>query len=92
VPVDPRVLAAYAGRYWLREPNGGVNGIVRIEGACTFLQIPSQQAEYELIAISEDQFFIWGGTIVTFYRNASGEVDRVEYVLSGVTYEATRIP
>jgi poly(3-hydroxybutyrate) depolymerase len=92
VPVDPQVLAAYAGRYWLREPNGGVNGIIRIDGACVFLQVPSRQEEYELFPISEDQFYIWGGTIITFYRNASGEVDRAVYVLSGVAYEAKKVP
>jgi len=92
VPVDPQVWTAYAGSYRVRTPDGEVNGIVRIDGACISLQLPSQQEEFELFAMSEDRFYIWGGTIITFYRDSRGEVDRAAYLLSGMAYEATRIP
>jgi hypothetical protein len=87
-PVDPQVLAAHAGTY---QVNGGGNVTVRSEGACIFLQI-SNLGEYEMIALSKDHFYIWGATDFTFFRNASGEVDRVVYMLSGETYEAKKVP
>jgi len=94
LPVDPQVLAAYAGRY---KVSNDIVVTIRIDGTRVLLQIPNQpgyddSGEYELFAVSEDQFYLWGETNITFYRNASGEVDRLVCVLSGVTYEAKKVP
>jgi hypothetical protein len=93
-PVDPQVLAAYAGRYQVSD---GPIVTIRIDGTRVFLQIPNQQGcdgsgECELFAGSEDQFYLWGATNITFGRNASGEVDRLVGVFSNVTYEAKKVP
>ena len=49
--------------------------------------------ETELFARSENQFCtLYSDAEGTFYRNASGEVDRLVCVLSGETYEAKKVP
>jgi dienelactone hydrolase len=95
VPVDPQVLAAYAGRY--QNPDG-IDLTIRIDGTRVFVQVPNEPryeqsaGEYELFAGSEDHFHLWGSTDITFGRNASGEVDRLVYVENGVTVEAKKTP
>ena len=89
VPVDPQVLAAYAGRYQFPD---GIVVTIRVDGARIFGQVP-KQPEYKLYARSESQFspFPLDGEI-TFYRNNSGEVDRLVIVQKGVTNEAKKVP
>jgi poly(3-hydroxybutyrate) depolymerase len=95
MPVDPQVLAAYAGRYQVSD---GPIVTIRVDGTRIFLQIPNEPGyeqfagEYELLASSKDHFYVWASTDITFGRNASGEVDRLVCVLSGVTYEAKKVP
>jgi len=95
MPVDPQVLAAYAGRY--HHPNG-IDLTIRIDGTRVFVQIPNEPGyesvagEYELFASSQDRFSALMGTEITFGRNASGEVDRLVYVENGVTIEVKKIP
>jgi len=87
-PVDPQVLAAYAGRYQF----GDFVVTIRVDGARIYLQVPGGQ-EAELIAISEKQFYLRElYAEIAFYRNDRGEVDRMEVVGHGETLEATRIP
>jgi hypothetical protein len=87
VPVDPQVLAAYAGRYQI--PSGPVVTIC-VDGTRIFLQVPNEPGsrefagEYELLAGSEDHFHLGVSDFeVTFHRNDSGEVDRILPVLGG---------
>jgi hypothetical protein len=89
VPVDPQVLAAYAGRY---QVSNGIVVTIRVDGARIFGQVP-KQPEYELYARSESQFspFPFEAEI-TFYKNNSGEVDRLVIVQDGVTTEAKKVP
>jgi CubicO group peptidase (beta-lactamase class C family) len=96
VPVDPLILAAYAGRY---QVSNGLVVTVRVEGARIFLQIPNapgyeqSAGEHELLAITEDRFFLRGADFeIAFLSNYGGEVDRMEAVVQGEVYEATRIP
>jgi CubicO group peptidase (beta-lactamase class C family) len=89
VPVDPQVLAAYAGRYQASD-----DGIftIRVDGARIFMQ-PPFGGEYELIASSETQFYPRDLVAeITFFKNDSGKVDRMVYVESGVTVEAKKVP
>lgn len=87
-PVDPQVLAAYVGRYRVN----GTDFVIRVDGAHIFLQILGVQ-DYELVAISENQFFLSAtGGEITFNRNGVGVVDRGIYVESGITLEAKRVP
>ena len=89
VPVDPQVLAAYAGRYQLPD---GVILTIRVDGMRIFTQGPNQQ-EHELYARSENQFCpIAFEMEITFYKNENGEVDRLVFVENGVTYEAKKVP
>jgi hypothetical protein len=64
---------------------------IRVDGTQIFLQILGQD-DYELVAISENRFFlpISGGEMV-FYRNDSGVVDRGVYMVSGETMEAKKV-
>jgi len=88
-PVDPQVLAAYAGRYQL----DGFDVTIRVEGARIYLWVPSSNEEGELIAISESQFYLEEyHAEITFYRNDRGEVDRMELVGHGETLEAKKVP
>jgi hypothetical protein len=88
-PVDPLILAAYAGKY---QPSEGVIVTIRVDGARIFAQV-SKQGEYELKARSNNQFYPREFEAeITFYKNASGEVDRLVYVINGVTYEAKKVP
>ena len=89
VPVDPQILAAYAGRYQFLD---GIVVTIRIDGARIFMQVPDQ-GEYELLARSESRFspFVFGAEI-TFYRNDSGEVDRMGVTTEGDTLEAKKVP
>jgi CubicO group peptidase (beta-lactamase class C family) len=96
VPVDPQVLAAYAGRY---QTVDGLIVTIRVDGARIFLHIPNTPGyeqfagEYELLACSEDHFYVRGSDFeATFHGNESGEVDRMQAVVLGEAYEATRIP
>ena len=84
---DPQVLAKYAGRYQF--PDGFVVTI-RVDGTHIFIQVPNQP-EKELIAISENQFFIFDNGF-TFYTNDRGEVDRMEMSYIWGTVEAKKIP
>jgi hypothetical protein len=89
VLVDPQVLAEYAGRYQSPE---GVIVTIRVDDTRIFVQVPNQ-GEYELVARSNNQFYpraFYAET--TFYKNASGEVDRMIYVLDGATTEAKKVP
>jgi len=90
VPVDPQVLAAYAGKYQFPD---GVIVTIRVDGARIFIQVPNQ-GEYELLARSENQFYlsVRAGEL-TFYKNASGEVDRMAVVTGeGKTIEGKKVP
>jgi dienelactone hydrolase len=98
VPVDPQILAAYGGRYQLSD---GHTMTICGDGTRIFLQVPNEPGfeaitgEYELLAASEDHFFLGvsdSDIDIAFYRNASGEVDRFVFVASGVTYEAKKVP
>ncbi|MBM3135283.1 MAG: DUF3471 domain-containing protein [Chloroflexi bacterium] len=89
VPVDPQVLAAYAGKYQFPD---GVIVTIRVDGARIFIQVPNQ-GEYELLARSENQFYpSVGAGELTFYKNDSGEVDRMVVAAEGETLEAKKIP
>jgi hypothetical protein len=96
VPVDPQILAAYAGRYQLSDGHHTVT--IRVDGTRIFLQIPNEPGydwvgEYELLASSENRLYLpFSDLVITFYRNDRGEVDRMEIVASGVTYEAKKVP
>jgi len=89
VPVDPQILAAYAGRYQFLD---GIVVTIRIDGARIFMQVPDQ-GEYELLARSESRFSpVVVGAEITFYRNDSGEVDRMVVTTEGDTLEAKKVP
>jgi hypothetical protein len=89
-PVDPKVLAAYAGRYQVSD---GYIVTIRVDGTRIFAQVPNQ-GEYELIARSNNQFYPRAfDAEIAFYKNASGEVDRM--VVVGVfetPVEAKKVP
>ena len=89
-PVDPQVLASYAGRY---QVSNDIVVTIRVDGARIFIQVPNQ-GEYELLARSENQFYPpVGAGELTFYKNASGEVDRMAVVTGeGETIEGKKIP
>jgi hypothetical protein len=89
VPVDPQVLAADAGGY--QSPNDTVVTI-RVDNTRIFIQAPNQP-EYELYARSENRFHpSLSEAEITFYGNASGEVDRMEMMQFGERNEAKKIP
>ncbi len=89
VPVDPQVLAAYAGRYQF---SSDLVVTIRVDGARIFLQIP-EQPDYELYARSENQFHLFVAEVeITFYKNASGEVKRLVLVQNSETNEAKKVP
>ncbi len=88
VPVDPNVLAAYAGRYQFDD----FDVTIRVDGARIYFRIPGI-GEAELIAISEDRFYLADQYAdIAFYPNDRGEVDRMEEVVIGGTLEAKKIP
>ena len=88
-PVDPQVLAAYAGKYQSPE---GVIVTIRVNGSRIYIQVPGNQ-EGELISISENQFSLRGQYVdFSFYRNDSGEVDRLVMVQNGITADAKKVP
>jgi len=91
VPVDPQVLAAYAGKY----QSNGVIVTIRVDGTRIFIQAPNQP-EVELLARSDNQFypraFVAYEADFTFYKNASSEVDRLVMVQFGETLEAKKVP
>jgi CubicO group peptidase (beta-lactamase class C family) len=87
-PVDPQVLAAYAGRYQFDD----FDVTIRVDGARIYLRVPGNQ-EGELIAISENQFYLRElYAEIAFYRNDRGEVGRMEVVSHGETLEAKKVP
>lgn len=90
VPVDPQVLAAYAGKYQLPD---GVILTIRVDGTRIFIQVPNQP-EVELLARSENQFYpLVGAGELTFFKNAGDEVDRMAVVTGeGKTLEAKKVP
>lgn len=94
VSIDPQVLASYAGRYQFPGISQEVKEVVvtiRVDGTRIFIQAPNQP-EYELSARSENQFYPQEfDAEFTFYKNASGEVDRLVMVQNGVTYEAKKV-
>jgi hypothetical protein len=86
-PVDPQVLAAYAGRY---QDSDGVILTIRVDGTHIFgqhMNIP----EIELVARSENQFYLLDEEL-TLYRNANGEVERILVEVPGETLEYKRVP
>jgi D-alanyl-D-alanine-carboxypeptidase/D-alanyl-D-alanine-endopeptidase len=88
VPVDPSVLAAYAGRYRVDD----FDLTIRVDGARIYFGIPGS-GEAELIAISEDRFYLAElYAEIVFYPNDRGEVDRMEAVVIGGTLEAKKVP
>jgi hypothetical protein len=95
MPVSPQVLAEYGGQY--QHPSD-INLTIRIDGTRVFLQIPNEPpyeqyaGEYELFLSSIDHFAGLMSTEIAFYRNASGEVDRLVWVENGVTVEAKKMP
>jgi len=97
VPVDPQVLAAYAGRYQI--PSGPVVTIC-VDGTRISLQVPNEPGSgefagvYELLAGSEDHFHLGVSDFeVTFHRNDGAEVDRMLSVLGGRSLgEWERVP
>jgi hypothetical protein len=96
VSVDPQILDAYAGRY---QTSDGLVVTIRVDGARIFLQIPRAPGyepfagEHELQAITDDRFYLRGADFeIAFFRNDRGGVDRMEAVVQGETYDATRIP
>ena len=95
VSIDPQVLASYAGRYQLPGISQEVKEVVvtiRVDGTRIFIQAPNKP-EYELLARSENQFYPRAfDAEITFYKNASGEVDRLVLVESGETFEAKKVP
>ena len=65
---------------------------IRVDGTRIFIQAPNKP-EYELLARSENQFYPRAfDAEITFYKNASGEVDRLVLVESGETFEAKKVP
>jgi serine-type D-Ala-D-Ala carboxypeptidase/endopeptidase len=89
VSIDPQVLAAYAGKYQFPD---GVIMTIRVDGTRIFIQAPNRP-EYELYALSETQFYIRAfDAEITFYKNDSGEADRLVLVESSETFEAKKIP
>jgi len=95
-PVDSQVLAAYAGRYQI---SNDVMATIRVDGTHIYLQLPDEPVyeplagENELFAGSEDRFYL-GTTYIefTFYRNDSGDVERMVLSAEGNTLEAKKIP
>jgi hypothetical protein len=84
VPVDPQVSAAYASRY--QSSNGPV---ICVDSTRIFLQVPNEPrsvefaGDHRLLAGSEDYSHLGvSDSEITFYRNDSGEVDRM--VVGGV--------
>jgi CubicO group peptidase (beta-lactamase class C family) len=89
VQVDPQVLAAYAGGY---QYPGAPIVTLRVDDTRIFMQIPGQ-GEVELLASSDNQFYLPAANAeITFYKNASGKVDRLVYAEHGDTYEAKKVP
>ena len=89
VSVDPQVLAAYAGRYQFP---GDITVTIRIDDTRVFAQVPNQ-GETELLASSVNQFYLQAANAeITFYKNASGEVDRLVYAEHGEVYEGKKVP
>ena len=85
-PVDPQVLAAYAGRYQF----GDFVVTIRVDGARIYLR---GDQESELLAISENQFYLPElDAEIAFYRNDRGEADRMEVLRNGETLVAKKIP
>jgi CubicO group peptidase (beta-lactamase class C family) len=89
IPVDPQVLAAYAGRY---QDSDGVILTIRVDGSRIFIQVPNG-SELEIYARSENQFYLRDyDEEYTFYRNDSSKVGRMVVVSLGETHEAKKIP
>jgi hypothetical protein len=87
-PVDPQVLAAYAGRYQFDD----FDVTIRVDGARIYFGVPGS-GEAELIATSENQFYLQEAYAeIAFYRNDLGEVYRMEMVGPGNTLEAKKVP
>ena len=87
-PVDPQVLAAYAGRYQF----GDFVVTIRVDGARIYLGVTGS-GEAELIAIFANQFYLPElDADITFYRNERGEVDRMEAMRNGETLVVKKIP
>jgi D-alanyl-D-alanine-carboxypeptidase/D-alanyl-D-alanine-endopeptidase len=88
VPVDPSVLAAYAGRYQFDD----FDVTIRVDGARIYFGVPGS-GEAELIAISEDRFYLAEQYAeIAFYPNDRGEVDRMEELVIGGTLNAKKVP
>jgi hypothetical protein len=88
-PVDPQVLAEYAGRYQFSD---GVIVTICVDGNHIFVQVPNDE-EFELTTISENQFYLREyDAEITFYKNASGEVDRLVYTEPGEPMGAKKVP
>ena len=88
VLVDPQVLTAYAGRYQFSD----IVVTIRVDGTRIFIQAP-KQPEYELYARAENQFHpLVFEAEITFYKNASGKVDRLVMVQNSERFEAKKVP
>jgi CubicO group peptidase (beta-lactamase class C family) len=88
VPVDPSVLAAYAGSYQFDD----FDVTIRVDGARIYFGVPGS-GEAELIPISEDRFYLADlYAEITFHPNDRGEVDRMERVVIGGTLNAKKVP
>ncbi|MEH2533347.1 D-alanyl-D-alanine-carboxypeptidase/D-alanyl-D-alanine-endopeptidase [Bradyrhizobium sp. AZCC 1588] len=89
VPVDPAVLAAYAGRYEV-SPNFILT--VRAEGARLFVQGTGQE-ELEAFAESETEFFSRvPGAQITFARPEGGVVSSLTLHQNGKHLPGKRLP
>jgi hypothetical protein len=96
VPVDPQVLAAYAGRYQIPDE---IVVTICVDGTRIFLLVPNEPrsvefaGDYELLASSEDHFHLGVSDFeITFFRNDSGAVDRMVMAVEGETHEAKKVP
>jgi hypothetical protein len=98
-PVDAQVLAAYAGQYQVSNDLFSMIATIHVDGTRIFIQLPNEPVyelfagENELFAGSENRFYL-GATYfeITFYRNDSGEVDRLVVAAEGDTLEAKKVP
>jgi CubicO group peptidase (beta-lactamase class C family) len=89
VQIDPQVLDAYTGRYQF---SNDIVVTIRVDGTRIYIQAPNQP-EYELVALSEDQFTPREFEAeITFYKNDNGEVERMVMLQNGATAEAKKVP
>jgi dienelactone hydrolase len=89
IPVDPQLVAAYAGRYQVKD---GVVVTIRVDGDRIYAQAPGGP-EYRLYAVGDDLFrVLFSDLEITFSRNDRGEVDRFVGVAPDEKIEARKVP